>query len=345
MITLAGRYRGCLLGGAVGDALGAGVEFLSLEEIRRRHGPAGVTGYVPAYGHLGAVTDDTQMTLFTAEGLLRDRRLPASEHDATAAVWRAYLRWLRTQDGGEAPAGQPGGWLASQEFLQAQRAPGNTCLSALRAGQPGTLLRRLNDSKGSGGVMRAAPAGLAGQDPFGLGCRTAALTHSHPSGYYSAGALAVMISELARGSELPTAVGAALGALRGVRLPSQAAEVTASLEHALALTDLGPAGPATIASLGEGWVGEEALAIAVHCALTAADFRSGVLTAVNHGGDSDSTGAICGNLLGARLGAGAINADLLEQLEGRDVITRIADDLHSVFTRGEAPDPERYPPG
>ena len=70
------RYRGCLLGGAIGDALGAGVEFLSLAEIERRHGPAGVTGYVPAYGRLGAITDDTQMTLFTAEGLLRDRRLP-----------------------------------------------------------------------------------------------------------------------------------------------------------------------------------------------------------------------------------------------------------------------------
>jgi ADP-ribosylglycohydrolase len=83
----------------------------------------------------------------------------------------------------------------------------------------------------------------------------------------------------------------------------------------------------------------------VHCALKAEDFRSGVLAAVNHGGDSDSTGAICGNLLGTRLGAGAIDAGLLEELEGRDVITRIADDLHSVFARGEAPDPGRYPPG
>ena len=339
------RYRGCLLGGAIGDALGAGVEFLSLAEIERRHGPAGVTGYVPAYGRLGAITDDTQMTLFTAEGLLRDRRLPPAGRDATAAIWRAYRRWLSTQEDGPSPARQSCGWLISQEFLHAERAPGNTCLSALWAGQPGTPLQRVNDSKGCGGVMRVAPIGLAGDDPFALGGQAAALTHGHPSGYYSAGALAVIINEAVRGADLPAAVSAALDALRRVAWPSEAAEVTASLEQAVVLAQLGPARPATIAALGAGWVGEEALAIAVHCALTAADFRSGVLAAVNHGGDSDSTGAICGSLLGASLGAGAIDSDLLAGLEGRDVITQVADDLYAVFACGLAPDAVRYPPG
>jgi ADP-ribosylglycohydrolase len=84
VITLRSRYRGCLLGGAVGDALGAGIEFLSLDDIRDEHGPAGVTGYVPSYGRRGAITDDTQMTLFTAEGLLRDQRLPTG---TPAATW------------------------------------------------------------------------------------------------------------------------------------------------------------------------------------------------------------------------------------------------------------------
>jgi ADP-ribosylglycohydrolase len=52
-----------------------------------------------------------------------------------------------------------------------------------------------------------------------------------------------------------------------------------------------------------------------------------VLHAVNHGGDSDSTGAICGNLLGASAGAEAIDHDLLAQLEGRDTVTQVTDDL------------------
>jgi ADP-ribosyl-[dinitrogen reductase] hydrolase len=65
------RYRGCLLGGAVGDALGAPVEFLRRKEILRQFGPEGIAAYQSAYGRLGAITDDTQMTLFTAEGVLR----------------------------------------------------------------------------------------------------------------------------------------------------------------------------------------------------------------------------------------------------------------------------------
>jgi ADP-ribosylglycohydrolase len=64
--STAGRIRGCLLGGAVGDALGAPIEFASWREIRSRHGDRGVTG-VLAPGHF---TDDTQMTLFTCEGLI-----------------------------------------------------------------------------------------------------------------------------------------------------------------------------------------------------------------------------------------------------------------------------------
>ena len=56
------RTRGCLLGGAAGDALGAPVELLSLAEIRQRYGPQGITACAEAYGRLGAITDDTQMT-------------------------------------------------------------------------------------------------------------------------------------------------------------------------------------------------------------------------------------------------------------------------------------------
>ena len=97
MITTHDRYRGCLLGGAVGDALGAGVEFMSLDEIRGRYGPAGVTGYVPCYGRSGAITDDTQMTLFTAEGLLRARQ------HGDGAGHRGLLR----ADGHELPVRRP----------------------------------------------------------------------------------------------------------------------------------------------------------------------------------------------------------------------------------------------
>jgi len=95
--------------------------------------------------------------------------------------------------------------------------------------------------------------------------------------------------------------------------------------------------------LGKGWVAEEALAIGAYCALVATDFVSGVVLAVNHDGDSDSTGSICGNLLGTALGAAAIPAELLEPLEGRSVIEQVADDLFDAFVDYRPPAWERYP--
>src|ERR1022692_4012337 len=184
-ISLRDRFRGCLLGGAVGDALGAGIEFLSLAEIQDRFGPSGVTGYVPAYGPTGGITDDTQMTLFTAEGLIRARLHGGADPGDVAWIWRGYQRWLTTQDGRPRPAergsaGDAGGWLLTQSFLHAARAPGTTCLTALRSGRAGSVRAPINDSKGCGGVMRVAPIGLAAADPFTLSCEAAALTHGHP---------------------------------------------------------------------------------------------------------------------------------------------------------------------
>jgi len=181
----------------------------------------------------------------------------------------------------------------------------------------------VNDSKGCGGVMRVAPIGLTAGDPFTLGCAAAALTHGHPSGYLAGGALALMVSQIVKGIRLTAAVTATSGRLR---------QCTGSDEVVRALEGPATAGAAAIARLGQGWVAEEALGIAVYTALAGDGFRSAVLLAVNHDGDSDSTGAICGNLLGAALGEQAIDADLLHDLEGADVIRQIADDLYDTFT-------------
>lgn len=81
--------------------------------------------------------------------------------------------------------------------------------------------------------------------------------------------------------------------------------------------------------LGEGWVAEETLAIAIYCALKYSDdFINGVVAAVNHDGDSDSTGAVTGNILGTALGFEAIPQKYLDKLELKDVILEIAEDLH-----------------
>ena len=139
---LRSRLRGCLLAGAVGDALGAAVEFWTLDQIHARPRPGRRDRLDPAYGRDRAtITDDTQMTLFTAEGIIRATVRYAHRGIAhgPSVLQRAYVRWLATQ--GEAPvppAGQDG-WLVHVDGLHHRRAPGNACLAALRGGEVGEV--------------------------------------------------------------------------------------------------------------------------------------------------------------------------------------------------------------
>lgn len=334
-LTLLDRIRGCLLGGAVGDAIGAAVEFSSWDEIRAAHGDAGVTGMEPVYGRRGAITDDTQMTMFTAEGMIRAavRLHHKGITTVTGVVWHAYQRWLVTQ--GEEQAGnwrgeKLDGWLIEVDGLHARRAPGNTCLSALTSGLMGAPDLPINDSKGCGGVMRVAPIGLVvtPEVAFAHGVDVAAITHGHPGGYLPAGALAAMIASIVRGASITDAVTDATALLKPQR---QHEEPLRLLDRGRRLGIASAIDARTIEDLGGGWVGDEALAIAVACAIGANDFRSGVLAAANHSGDSDSTAAICGNLLGAMWGVDAIPTEWLAELELRDEIDQLANDLHHQY--------------
>ncbi len=353
------RFRGCLLGGAIGDALGAPVEFLSLAEIRKQFGLGGIRDYATAYGRLGAITDDTQMTLFTAEGMLRAyvrARMRGIGPVFAAVVSHAYLRWLLTQDyPSKALVKQdPPGWLLSHRELFNVRGPGRTCLAAL------TELRQFgelasNDSKGCGGVMRVAPVGLfvanwladnetnGGRvtEAFDIACEMAAITHGHRTGQLAAGVFAVIVAQLIRGAAIAEAIECSKAILR---LRADHEETLEAIEHAQALAATCPATANAVRELGEGWTAEEALAISLYCALSATDFESGVVLAVNHDGDSDSTGAITGNLLGALMGVESIPTRWLAPLELHDVVEAVADDLATVreWRIGEYDDaPER----
>ena len=342
--TIKGRFLGCLLGGAVGDALGAPVEFMRRSEILNTFGPDGITKFAPAYGGLGIITDDTQMTLFTAEGLLRahHRYCARGMCSWSGVVASAYTRWLRTQ--GEQPSQEINrhwqsydeGWLFQQQSLHKRRAPGNTCLSALKAmktfGDPAH-----NDSKGCGGVMRVAPVGLMAWNKkrgsenaraaFDMGTELAALTHGHPTGALTGGVLAVLVLALTDGASLQEGLTTATALLKNRERHEETLRAIETAEEFAAST-LPP--HEAIAKLGQGWIAEEALAISIYCALVARSFQEGVILAVNHDGDSDSTGSITGNLLGAMYGVKAIPATWLEPLELHEIITDLAEDLFGV---------------
>lgn len=344
------RVRGCLLGGAVGDALGYAVEFSSLDAVRATHGPRGVRGPSTDAAGVCRISDDTQMTLFTAEALTVAHARERAKGIGGAAprlVLEAYLRWLDTQTKpAPAPDAGPSGQLApaglgAQAWLYAQRAPGNACLSGLaqryvpdplaELGPPG----RVNpESKGCGTVMRSAPFGLtraSAGSAFALAARCAQITHGHPTGYYAAGALAAIVAHLVAGDSLEGAV------LRTLRLLARYAgheETSTALAAALDLAEAGEPSAERVESLGGGWVAEEALAIGVYAALATPDVEDALLLAVNHSGDSDSTGSICGNLLGAWHGDHRLPHAWVRVTEGREVIAAVADDLAAECARG-----------
>ena len=191
------RYLGCLLGGAVGDALGYPVEFMQENAICGKYGPKGIQTLAQA-GHPARISDDTQMTLFAANALVNTKQ---NGGDLRKNLWTAYREWLGTQ-GDTARMNDPEHpqmWVYRDPRMHARRAPGNSCLSAIRTSSyGGTMDCPVNNSKGCGTAMRAAPFGLAGRpDACGgvevMAAMDAALTHGHPLAWACSSMLARLI--------------------------------------------------------------------------------------------------------------------------------------------------------
>ncbi|MGL4343685.1 MAG: ADP-ribosylglycohydrolase family protein [Cellulosilyticaceae bacterium] len=338
------HYRGCLIGGAIGDAWGAPVEFMNRDKIEKRFGQEGITHlFAPAGSSHAVITDDTQMTLFTAEGLLRSivrskqKHVERTTKDTTMLIFRSYLRWLYTQGLSTPNWGSKNydGWLVKVSQLHAYREPGLTCITSLGKGIMGTMFRPINDSKGCGTVMRAAPIGLIEKEAtvFELGCMSGAITHGHPLAYLSSGAMALIIYYIIEGDTIEEAVCKVIEKLKLIEEAEPCAEL---LAHAVTLSKEHTPSVEHIQSLGEGFVAEEALAIGVYCSLCYEnDFKQAIQLAVNHNGDSDSTGAITGNIVGAYLGIEGIDSALIKQVELNQEIIQVASDLWAQYEESD----------
>lgn len=358
------RIFGCLLGGAAGDALGYPVEFLSRSQIDSLYGPEGITGYkLNSSLHKAIVSDDTQMSLFTAESLIHCRDQWEAHHpdqpvpDPSKAILEGYFDWLDTQNmtWTEWKKKQKNNFLTpllmEQPELFASRAPGMTCLSALNSlrrnplqGSP--LFWRLNNSKGCGGVMRTAPCALIAQPGMSEekaafeSAEAAALTHSHPLGWLPSELLGRIIYRLVWKRDNQSLQQILVGAVRqflkvwtaaqtaetyGQAVVEDAEILAGLVDRAIDLAQSGKAPEQAVPELGGGWVGEEALAVGVYCALRFEDdFSAALCAAVNHDGDSDSTGAVTGNILGAWLGADAIESKWKNHLQFAALIEETA---------------------
>lgn len=362
--------RGCLMAGAAGDALGYEVEFMSRRAILSRFGEQGITKFALHNGK-ALISDDTQMTLFTANGLLMGltrgyMRGIGGRPEEYVDV--AYLDWYYTQTGRKREIliddWHPT-WLRDLPEMAQLRAPGNTCLSACES-----LLRRekvTNNSKGCGGIMRVAPmallnAGYVARNANGYsieelaeaGGAIAECTHKHPLGFLPASLLTVLLNKVVpmtakqAQEEIDQIVAETLGILDVIYKGKYAEDkeyLKALTEKAMQLAHSDLSDADAIHRLGEGWTGEEAWAIALYSAVRHIDsVEDAIIASVNHDGDSDSTGSVCGNIMGAVYGYEHIKqravfcpeGNLLEDtLELSEIILALADDLSTGCTISE----------
>lgn len=335
---------GSLVGGAVGDALGYEVEFLSLKSILKKFGKEGITRFTHSNDTNGIAlfSDDTQMSLFTLEGLMKGivatKAAPATE--LIPYIKDSYLNWYQTQT--VPPHALPGSWLGNIKALWNRRAPGLTCLASLETLAAGNTVS--NNSKGCGGVMRVAPIGIFNaahphlytlHDTALLAGKAAELTHKHIASSLASSLLATtvencILNETVDRFQLSFIISEGLAMLSDC-YPGNDDEIkkfTMLIQTAMELGKSDTSEKDAIRRLGEGWVGDEALAIAIFAVMRHIDnFEKCIVCAVNHDGDSDSTGAIAGNIIGAILGYSAIPRHFLDSLEIEPVLVSMGADL------------------
>ncbi|MBQ3244614.1 MAG: ADP-ribosylglycohydrolase family protein [Bacteroidaceae bacterium] len=355
--------RGCLMAGATGDALGYEVEFMSRRAILSRFGEQGITKFTLDNKGKALISDDTQMTLFTANGMLMGltrgymRGIGGRPEEY---VDGAYLDWYYTQTGKKKEIlinDFHYTWLRDLPEMAQCRAPGNTCLQACES-----MFRREhvhNNSKGCGGIMRVAPmalldAGYASRDKntYSLvelaeaGGKIAECTHKHPLAFLPASLLTILLYKVVPMAvkqvqeDIDRIINETLDMLDFIYIDKYESEkqyLRDLSEKAIRLAHSDISDADAIRELGEGWVAEETWAIALYSAVRHIDsVEDAIIASVNHDGDSDSTGSVCGNIMGAIYGYEHIKernifcpeGKLLEDtLELSEIILALANDL------------------
>jgi DNA ligase (NAD+) len=320
------RYRGSIVGLAVGDALGHPTEFVSsVAAIHARWGGP-VVDFQRAGSHpAGTFTDDTQMTIAVARGLIRSGHADLDAMMKT--LGEEFVAWARSPEN--------------------NRAPGGTCLRGCSALKNGVAWRLAGvaDSKGCGAAMRAAPVGLYFADDIDMMIRVAAaqsaLTHRHPTGIASGVAAAAAVAHVLRTGSLEGILDFTRDCVAkldrdlllelGCHPPLADAignrEMLAALDDTRAALEKETDDVCSL--LGGAWVGESAVATALWCVLKAnGDFQESIVRGANSSGDSDSIATIAGSITGALHGLAGIAERYRTGVEKSGLLEEIASELH-----------------
>jgi ADP-ribosylglycohydrolase len=306
-------FRGCLLGGATADAKGYGAK----------------------EGGKDLVSDNTQLTCFTVDGLIwaDERAIRRGVYAYIPCLFYAYQKWYYTQTGSLADKNYEfllRGEILEWEALFARRGTGQTSMTALAGSiknKYGTLKNRINNSKGCGSVIRVAPIGMYfwknDEMAFRIGAESGALTHGHIDAILSSGYLAAFVANIIAGASMKEAVTGALGRLREQNGHEDCAAI---IEKAIELSTGNLPVNRAMETIGEGYTAEEAAALAIFLALRYVDdFDGAILAATTFKGNTDSIAPIVGNALGAYHGVSVIPRKWVNEVELADLIIHGAD--------------------
>ena len=320
------KITGCLIGGAVGGALGYSIKANSPNQTVDKSGKKETASYYSANSSGKAlISYETQMTLFTAEGLLKP------EGEKLTNVFESYQNWYKTQNISYSGDDFDSELMAYSELYE-KRDPSKTCLSALSTGLMGKVQSPINSSKGCGAVTRVSPiAFLEKTDSVQrdkLAMQAAAITHGHPLGYLSSALLVHILNKCIFGDMkdlskiIQNSVDEFSKAFSSAPFIDELKNIVA---EAIKCSNNTSGDIQNIAKLGEGRSAEEVLAISVYCALRYKnDFSKGIISAVKHTGNITGTGEITGQILGAYLGESKINNEWKTNLELFDLIQETA---------------------
>ncbi len=299
------KVEGCIFGLAIGDALGYPTEFMTLPAILGRYGPQGVQDFEKSKKHPpGTFTDDTQMTIAVAEALIEAGH--GNLHELMTIMGQNFVEWAESEDN--------------------NRAPGTTCLAGCENLKSGIKWRYsgIKESKGCGSAMRTAPIGLfcsTIEQTIEIATSSSYITHAHRTGVAAAAGAAVAVKLLLDGGMKPDAddlldyLIAATGYL-DEDYKNKILQVKDVLE-------LDPV--SAMKELGDGWIGEEAVACALYCFLKSpGDYALTVLTGANTNGDSDSIACIAGGFSGTYNGISRIPKRWVNRVEKTDMLHSLA---------------------
>ena len=330
-------YRGCLLGLAVGDAMGMPVDDMTLEEIRDSYGPHGLLGY-DLRSDYAEITSYTQVAAYICNALLLS--VTRGKGDKVLEFVNLGLKeWTRSQQFARDPESSYC-WVAKLPAFRRRHCRDARMLDTLRLAAMGFPEKGPNKYNTPGSLTAAIAVGmfynpdrLTPPQIGELSTRIVGLTHGDPTAFLSAAVLSYAIAGILAEPELPLAeqFTAAIGAMRG-QFRSKYSEVqtvsdtlTEAVERAQAAEPMNE-----VMESFQCYSAMTCLAGAIYAAIAnSEDFDTAMITAVNHSGYSSAVAGITGAILGAKMGYNALPDFYLESLEPVKALCTLADDMVS----------------